>query len=155
MISFSTDKNYIEIRDDVIELFQQYRQIDRWDLEAGGVLHGKRLKDGNIIVTNVTTPQKGDTRRRKFFRKNSRVHQEISNKLWKESSKINVCIGEWHTHPEDFPSPSKMDLRSWKKNLRAQKDTRMYIFIIVGIRKIELWFGSKKVKIKKAELIKE
>jgi integrative and conjugative element protein (TIGR02256 family) len=154
MMIFRVNTTLIEIRKEVIESLEQYRQIENYDFEAGGILQGKRLKNGNIIVTNLTTPKKIDTRSRFFFKKNSRVHQEISDKFWVESNRMTVCIGDWHTHPEEFPSPSRMDLRSWKKNLRAQKDEKYYIFVIVGLRKIELWIGSKKSKLKKAELLK-
>ena len=60
MIKFSCDRIVIEVRDEVLKIFEQYRQ-GKDDLpEAGGVLHGKRLKNGSIIITDITTPQIGD-----------------------------------------------------------------------------------------------
>jgi integrative and conjugative element protein (TIGR02256 family) len=43
-----------------------------------------------------------------------------------------VYIGEWHTHPENFPSPSSVDVSSimdsFKRNDRPLKD-----FILMAI----------------------
>uniref|UniRef100_UPI003CED28D9 Mov34/MPN/PAD-1 family protein n=1 Tax=Enterobacter cloacae complex sp. 280C5 TaxID=3395861 RepID=UPI003CED28D9 len=40
-----------------------------------------------------------------------------------------VYLGEWHTHPEDFPQPSSTDLRSWRTGL---KDDRANGFAYYG-----------------------
>ena len=53
MIKFSCDNIVIEVREEVIKIFEHYRQGLSSSPEAGGVLLGKRLKNGNIIITDV------------------------------------------------------------------------------------------------------
>ena len=66
MIKFSCDRIVIEVRDEVLKIFEQYRQ-GKDDLpEAGGVLHGNRLKNGSIIITDITTPQIGDIQKKDY-----------------------------------------------------------------------------------------
>ncbi|TYQ74004.1 Mov34/MPN/PAD-1 family protein, partial [Enterococcus faecium] len=130
--------------------FEQYRQ-GKDDLpEAGGVLHGKRLKNGSIIITDITTPQIGDIQKRLLFKKNREIHQQLSNEKWIESNKFSIALGEWHTHPEAVPTPSNVDKKSWRLNVSKQHDDRVYVFIIVGFSDLRMWLLSKKSDIRQA-----
>ena len=48
-----------------------------------------------------------------------------------ESGRILTFVGEWHTHPESFPTPSSIDLNTWRavtrKNLAGST-----VFLIRG-----------------------
>ena len=150
MIKFSCDRIVIEVRDEVLKIFEQYRQ-GKDDLpEAGGVLHGKRLKNGSIIITDITTPQIGDIQKRLLFKKNRELHQQLSNEKWIESNKFSIALGEWHTHPEAVPTPSNVDKKSWRLNVSKQHDDRVYVFIIVGFSDLRMWLLSKKSDIRQA-----
>lgn len=118
--------------------------------EAGGVLHGKRLKNGSIIITDITTPQIGDIQKRLLFKKNREIHQQLSNEKWIESNKFSIALGEWHTHPEAVPTPSNVDKKSWRLNVSKQHDDRVYVFIIVGFSDLRMWLLSKKSDIRQA-----
>jgi integrative and conjugative element protein (TIGR02256 family) len=48
-------------------------------------------------------------------------------------------LGEWHTHPEEKPIPSFLDISEWRKICSARKE-RM-IFVIVGWTG-NLWLGE-------------
>ena len=150
MIKFSCDRIVIEVRDEVLKICEQYRQ-GKDDLpEAGGVLHGKRLKTGSIIITDITTPQIGDIQKRLLFKKNREIHQQLSNEKWIESNKFSIALGEWHTHPEAVPTPSNVDKKSWRLNVSKQHDDRVYVFIIVGFSDLRMWLLSKKSDIRQA-----
>ena len=49
-------------------------------------------------------------------------------------------LGEWHTHPEDWPKPSGKDLREWRILLREQR--RPLVFLIVGFQGRWVGVGS-------------
>lgn len=150
MIKFSCDRIVIEVRDEVLKIFEQYRQRKDDLPEAGGVLHGKRLKNGSIIITDITTPQIGDIQKRLLFKKNREIHQQLSNEKWIESNKFSIALGEWHTHPEAVPTPSNVDKKSWRLNVSKQHDDRVYVFIIVGFSDLRMWLLSKKSDIRQA-----
>lgn len=150
MIKFSCDRIVIEVRDEVLKIFEQYRQVKDDLPEAGGVLHGKRLKNGSIIITDITTPQIGDIQKRLLFKKNREIHQQLSNEKWIESNKFSIALGEWHTHPEAVPTPSNVDKKSWRLNVSKQHDDRVYVFIIVGFSDLRMWLLSKKSDIRQA-----
>ena len=55
-------------------------------------------------------------------------------------------LGEWHTHPEDVPSPSSHDRRDWLRTLdTAQFEQSFLFFIIVGRTSIGVWEGQTAV----------
>lgn len=142
MIIFKSNNIFLEITESVVSELIKYRQISSFSNEAGGVLIGKRLLDGNIVITDITTPQPKDIRKRAFFRKSKHEHQVISDDLWKQSRGIKVFVGEWHTHPEKNPNPSFLDKKSWKKNIKVQIDKKNYIFVIVGTEEIKVWISN-------------
>ena len=143
MLIFSNKLLAVEFRDDILQTFYSFRQDTHEKYEAGGILMGKRLLNGNIIITDVTSPQIGDIRQRTFFKKKAKIHQSISDTLWKKSSGKTIYLGEWHTHPENNPVPSTVDLRGWKLSVSKQPNDKIYIFIILGIKELSVWSYSK------------
>lgn len=120
--------------------------------EAGGVVLGRFIKDSNDIVIDINTfPMKGDIRTRTRFKRGKRNHQKIIDEIWKESEGTCNYLGEWHTHPEENPTPSTTDMNSWKKILKNDVYTSKHLyFIIIGTKSIGVWEGSSKtLEIKK------
>lgn len=128
------------IVEDAVEQMLAFRQGSWWQSEAGGVLLGRHLLDtDDVVVDEVTTPQKSDRRGRfSFFR--SKKHSEIAHCRWSEEASTLAYLGLWHTHPEREPTPSGVDRQDWKQAL--SKDTfhgdRLF-FPIVGIERIRVW----------------
>lgn len=151
MLKFILGSTIIEIREDVLERLLDYRQKELETPESGGILQGKRLKNGGIIITDLTEPQPNDVQKRSFFKKDKDIHQQLSDKMWRESRGTCVSLGEWHTHPESDPTPSPLDKRGWNKNVRKQSDKNVYLFIIVGISELRLWGKSKGSKLECAQ----
>lgn len=135
----------IELSTNITETFS--RNIQNGDKkESGGILIGSYIKETNdIIIDSLTEPQPSDVRERYLFIRKEKKHKEILDATWYNSAKTSVYFGEWHTHPEDIPTPSSQDIRNWKKQLRLTKFYGHYLFfVIVGRKETRLWYGDKR-----------
>lgn len=150
-ISFKLDKINIKIETSVIDLINSFRQFKLTDCEAGGILIGRENKEtGNIIIEYATEPYDKDRMTRTSFHRKDKKHINMYNQLYKENNGIYAYIGEWHTHPEDFPNYSYTDIKNWTKISNINKDkNKVYYHIIVGRKEIRIWeyrFDSKEAK---------
>ena len=127
------------LEDRVAERTSVYRQDSVEACEGGGILLGFR-KDPHLHVTHVTEPFSTDRRTRISFRRESHGHAHAALRHWQSSGHTGDYLGEWHTHPELSPSPSRKDLREWQVLLRDQG--RPLLFLIVGIRTSWLGLGN-------------
>lgn len=129
-------------------LMDQFWQDDGVKPESGGILLGYR-RCNHLHVTMVTVPQPSDRRQRFLFRRSKGTHQDIALHQWHASGQTIDYLGEWHTHPESQPSPSRLDYTEWAKICaRVQKPM---LFMIVGWTG-ELWLGcSSRKRVQKCE----
>lgn len=121
----------------VLEQLLKYRQIDRFSNEAAGVLIGER-RGAHLVICEISEPGKGDIRRRSFVDRRGPHHQVAVDEAFARTSGVLQYLGEWHTHPEDRPTPSSKDLKTWRRHLIAQEPM---ILLIVGRKKI--WAAKK------------
>lgn len=128
---------HILIQAEVIELIRSFCQNGAEAPESGGVLLGYR-RGVHLHVTRATTPTAHDRRSRTSFERAADGHQAVALEHWSSSSGTGDYLGEWHTHPQDHPTPSGTDLVEWKKIL-AVPNTKHMVFLIVGIEAI--WAG--------------
>lgn len=127
---------------------ESYRQ-DTWNkLEAGGVLLGRLIRDSKyIIIDRVTVPMIADKRTRNTFIRNEKIHQNIIDNVWERTKGTCNYLGEWHTHPENYPKPSRQDYRNWENILTTGSFSSLYIyFVIVGIKETRIWEGNRRTK---------
>ncbi|CAM4527381.1 Mov34/MPN/PAD-1 family protein [Paenibacillus xylanexedens] len=133
MLSYIFEDYDVQISQSVEEIFNIYRQNDKWKSESGGILLG-RVYRNKIIIEMASEPNGSDKSGRYYFYRNVRRAQKIVEQSWKDSGGEIVYLGEWHTHPEEVPTPSCTDKRLIINMLR---DTNMEIdflfLIIVGI----------------------
>ncbi|MFM1999052.1 MAG: hypothetical protein RL204_999 [Bacteroidota bacterium] len=125
---------------------KEYVQDNSSKHEAGGVLLGRFIiSSKNIIVDRVTVPLLGDKRSRTSFFRAAKSHQRVIDNAWlKTQGRINY-LGEWHTHPENYPSPSNIDYSDWKRKLKSDVFWSRYLyFIIVGIKEVRVWEGDRR-----------
>jgi integrative and conjugative element protein (TIGR02256 family) len=141
-----TNGGRIKLTNSAIEVLQQYKQLQENSKESGGVLLGRFIKNSkNIVIDKITIPSKGDKQTRFSFKRISPLHQEIITEEWQKSSGTCNYLGEWHTHPEDFPTPSGVDIRDWKRKLKTDTFSGRYLyFIIAGIKSIDIWEGDRR-----------
>lgn len=97
--------------------------------ESGGLLLGY-VRENHFDIRMITVPYKKDfTSRYSFIRKDKR-HLNVFQALRSKIDKNITYIGEWHTHSEDNPKPSSIDLNEW--NLIKGKRSYPLVFMILG-----------------------
>lgn len=114
-----------------------YRQLDSLSNEAAGVLIGER-RESHLVVHEISEPGEGDIRSRCFVDRRGPHHQAAVDEAFVRSLGRLQYLGEWHTHPEDKPSPSAKDLGTWRRHLVAQEQM---VLVIVGRK--EIWAAKK------------
>ncbi|WP_446322132.1 Mov34/MPN/PAD-1 family protein [Vibrio vulnificus] len=93
---------------------QEYRQCRPNQPEQGGTLLGE-WRGEHMRVTRITRPQTTDKATRNSFVRCGRTHSKLIRIEWEESGGLTNYLGEWHTHPEPYPTPSTTDLTNWKR----------------------------------------
>jgi integrative and conjugative element protein (TIGR02256 family) len=114
-------------------------------LEAGGLLMGRYLLESrDVVVDAITVPEPGDKRsRHRFYRAHGR-HQARLERAWEESAHTCTYLGEWHTHPEQNPTPSPIDRANWIRKLRTDDFGSHLFFLILGTETAGLWEGRRR-----------
>lgn len=117
--------------------FNRFRQNNNSKPESGGILLGLR-RGTHMEISLATSPFKEDVQSRyRFFRKDQQ-HEQVARENWKKSNGYIDYLGEWHTHPENIPEPSSIDIAGWKTKARQNKHG-FFLGIIIGITGI--WVG--------------
>lgn len=132
------------IRSEALKTMEKYRQFNSEDTEAGGILIGRILFDSNdFIIDMVSEPMFSDIRKRTYFKRKPEEHQAYFDAEWTASEGRCFYLGEWHTHPEGIPHPSKVDKKDWKRigNLNFESD--YLFFVIVGMQETKAWYADR------------
>jgi integrative and conjugative element protein (TIGR02256 family) len=121
-----------------------YSQLRPRDDEAGGVLLGRWLEGASsFVVDAISEPQPEDRRTRTSFFRSYRGHTQIIADNLRASRDTRGYLGEWHTHPEPVPKPSRIDRRDWCRRLHCDRVELPWVFfIIVGTAEICAWTGA-------------
>jgi integrative and conjugative element protein (TIGR02256 family) len=104
--------------------------------ERGGIFLGLR-RGQHLHISEATLPMRWDWGTAFAFRRSARGHQEVALRRWRESAHTTDWVGEWHSHPEAVPSPSGVDLNSWRR-MTDDRGAPM-AFLIVGYDAV--WVG--------------
>lgn len=131
----------VAIPDDVIEFLERHRQMKPRDREAGGILLGRCILDSNdVIIDEAGKPARADKRSRFHFFRNAKPAQRAVDAAWEASKGTTNYLGEWHSHPEDDPHPSGVDLQNWQEIVaRAVYEQDFLLFLIVGRVTTRIW----------------
>ena len=114
------DGSLVVIIPDVIKVFMSYRQLNVTSPESAGVLIGER-RGSHIVIKTVSEPNNNDIRSRFTVNRIGTHHQQKVDQAFIDSKGTSQYVGEWHTHPEDIPTPSGLDFESWNENLNSIK----------------------------------
>ena len=138
---FRAGKNIV-FGDEALKTLFATRQVSPLANEQGGVLIGRLLHSGHIIVDLATIPQPNDRATpTTFFRSDD--HQKIIDAEWAQSDGTSLYLGEWHTHAEAEPVPSVVDLNDWARRLKDdQPSIKTMLFVIVGTFELTIFEGS-------------
>ncbi|MFY5899540.1 Mov34/MPN/PAD-1 family protein [Acinetobacter pittii] len=129
----------VHLPSNIIEIWEQYRQISPKSKEACGILIGHQIQGTEVFQLEfVTTPQKMDIRTRYNFVMKDPFHQSFLEDKYKASNGTSVYLGTWHSHPELIPTPSFIDKKDWH-NCIARNQNRRLFFIIVGIQEVKIY----------------
>lgn len=132
---FVSDKGLaLKVDASALKKMRSFVQQSNVDHESGGVLLGRLIKNSpEVIIDGLTTPQRLDKSSPTRFYRHQQGHQALIEKCWQESEGTCNYLGEWHTHPEDYPHPSNIDLHNW---IRLARETRQefsgLFFLIIG-----------------------
>lgn len=150
-----SEKFSVEIAEDVYQKFESYICGYDYSVESGGILVGMLNPVRNSIkITDITEPYSQDKRTRYRFQRMEKGHQEAMNQLWEKSKFKKTYLGEWHTHNQEVPQPSCIDIRNWIKiSNKNNNNSEKLIFIIVGTKEIGVWMVSSEDVIR-LELLK-
>lgn len=148
MIFLLSNKGRLKIDTEPLMRMNTYRQDKSEKPEAGGVLLGRYIKNSkDKIVDRVTVPMIGDKRTRTRFIRGEKMHQKVITSAWEKSNRTCNYLGEWHTHPENSPTPSSQDIKNWKEILSTRTFSSLYLyFVIIGIQEVRVWEGNRRTQ---------
>ncbi|WP_157234604.1 Mov34/MPN/PAD-1 family protein [Teredinibacter turnerae] len=122
------------IEEHAMLIIDSFKQNTLKDTESAGILIGE-YRGKHIRVVDATKPSLLDRSTRVSFDRRSPHHQRAALSAWRTSGKIQTWIGEWHTHPENHPTPSQKDINCWKESLPS----RPMVLLIQG--RASYWLG--------------
>lgn len=112
------------------EILEKYTQYNRKDPEAGGILLGKIIND-EINILKLSVPTSLDRSSRTNFERSKVGAQIILDYEFHNSNGQMTYLGEWHTHPERFPTPSYTDLHMLKDQFKNNRLHTDFILLII------------------------
>jgi integrative and conjugative element protein (TIGR02256 family) len=134
----------IRMSGELLKKLCDFRQLAKQTPESGGVLIGKHLNSGGVLlIDQLTPPQKSDKQGRcEFYR--STEHNKLVNEIWLKSNKHSTYVGLWHSHPEPIPNYSPVDKQDWQNALiQSRYEGNKLFFAILGQTHIRMWMGIK------------
>jgi integrative and conjugative element protein (TIGR02256 family) len=99
---------------DVLLLITRFKQSKQKQLLG-------QVKENNIYITRVSFPSNQDKSSRFSFSRNKNYAQAIIDFEFHNSNKRTIYLGEWHTHPEELPTPSNTDRKMIKDQFSKNK----------------------------------
>lgn len=131
--------NTIILHDQALDIMNKFIQKNNKQHESGGILLGKII-DGEINIMKVSTPTELDKSSRYNFERNRLSGQIVVNYEFQNSNGQTIYLGEWHTHPEDVPTPSSTDITMITSQFKKNVLNTDFLLLIIRGRK-ELYFG--------------
>jgi integrative and conjugative element protein (TIGR02256 family) len=127
---FLTGARLVTLTDEVTQKIRRFTMSPESNLEAGGILLGS-YRGPHIEVLQCTTPMRKDARTQFGFARRDPGHQRAAELAWRESGKTVNFVGEWHTHPEHHPRPSRVDRNTWADQM-LRRHPHPLVFLIAG-----------------------
>jgi len=140
----------------VLNLIERFKQANKKDNESGGILLGQ-VTEKNVYILKVATPNKFDSASRYSFDCSKDAAQIIINYEFLNSGQKTIYIGEWHTHPEDYPNPSGVDKRMINNQYFKNKINEPFLILIIqGLKGLYVSiFDGKKLEETRLTIIED
>ncbi len=129
-IIFKSEIFNIAIPNNVIQIFSKFKQDEKKKNESGGILLGYLIGD-NIHISKVTIPNKFDKSSRYTFERNKDAAQIVVDHEFINSNGMIIYLGEWHTHPEDHPTPSGQDKIMIRDQYKKGKLNEPFLLLLI------------------------
>lgn len=124
-----TSGQVLILTDPVVEHLRHHRQWHRYKREAGGQLFA-RFDGGQIIVEEATGPRRTDRRTRTSYVPDRRAEQA---EILERHMRGLHYVGDWHTHPQALPEPSRPDAISIAESVaKSTHDLHGFVLVVVG-----------------------
>lgn len=120
-----------------LKTFCLHVQASDANREAGGLLLGS-VHGAHMLIEQATIPTVWDKRFRYLFERMPQGHEAIALSRWMATQGSIRYLGEWHTHPEDYPSPSGLDRSEWNRLSAKRRDQRPMLAVIVGRKSLHV-----------------
>lgn len=122
----------IVFQKEACQVFEEFAQTGNKN-ESGGILLGK-VRKNKIVITLATKPTKWDSSTRYSFIRHKKSAQKFTNIEFYRSKGTVIYLGEWHTHPEKYPTPSKTDVEMISQQFHENIiNERFLLMVIVGL----------------------
>lgn len=119
----------IILTEKVLSIMHKYRQLHPSAKEAGGQLYAK-FEGIDTLILEATKPKFLDKRTRYRFKPN-RTLQKFE--IYYRYRKGLHFVGDWHTHPEKYPSPSNKDINYMNNQLHSSfRKFQAFVMVIIG-----------------------
>jgi len=140
----------------VLNLIERFKQTNNKDNESGGILFGQ-VTEKEVYILKVTPPNKFDRASRYSFDCNKDAAQVIINYEFLNSGQKTIYIGEWHTHPENYPNPSGVDKMMIDNQYFKNKLNEPFLILIIqGLKGLYVAiFDGKKLEETKLTIIED
>lgn len=144
-------KRLVVFSPSAVKVFMKHRQRFPWQTEAGGILLGKR-RGRHLEVLSATAPMPTDRRQPFFFEREALGHAEVARQAWLSGGGLVDYIGEWHTHPQRIPVPSRVDRTEWRKLSVGRSEQSPLVVVVVGTTylQVELLRGESQLAMEPA-----
>ncbi len=128
-LTFKVGRIAVRIGAQALATFDSHRQRRFFQREAGGQLFAQ-VRDNNWEIATATGPRSRDRRGRFSFWPHRASEQE---EIFEHHALGLDYVGDWHTHPEDTPTPSPDDLTSIAEVVRrSTHHLPGFLLMIVG-----------------------
>lgn len=108
--------------------------------ESGGILLGRVVPNERVVVEVASEPNTRDRAGTTSFERDAVAAQRIVDAAWHTSGGERIYLGEWHSHSEADPRPSRRDRTMIRTMFRGtQMEIPFLLLIIVGLE--TLWVG--------------
>lgn len=124
------DKYTIHIAENVLSIFDKHKQT-KFQNESGGIVLGFVCGNYNIYISKVSLPNCFDKASRYNFERDRHVAQIIVNFEFHNSNGEIIYLGEWHTHPEQNPLPSPVDIKMIKNQYKENKINEDFLILLI------------------------